>query len=332
MKDNFIKKYWQENPFVIKEFTENLSMYKQLCFEIEFYVRNLLDKNKIRYASVTSRAKTLNSFIEKTERKKYKNLFEEITDFAGVRIVALYKDEISSIEKLIEKEFEIIEKIDRSNDLEADYFGYEAIHYVLKLGENCKGVRYDNLKKINCEVQVRTILQDAWAIVAHHITYKKEKDIPQALMRKLNRLVGLFETADEQFVSIKNERKKYIDSIELNPSKVLEEEINLDSLTEYLKYKFPELRIGDYDLERIPAAKSFNKYKKIKELDNIINNSEKAINEYKKQMNDPYFAECSTKLLNVALAIHNREYFENSGYSTGFGEIATKIVEEFKKW
>lgn len=330
MEDNFINDYWLKNPLVVKRFLENQSTYKQLCFEVEIYIKNLLDKNKIKYAFLTARDKTLNSFIEKIERKKYNDPFKEIDDFAGVRVVALYKDEIPTIEKLIENEFKIIKKIDRNNDLEIDHFGYEAIHYVLKLGSKCKGVRYDSLKKLKCEVQVRTILQDAWANVAHHLTYKREKDIPKILQRKLNRLVGLFETADEQFYVIKNEREQYLAEIESNPNKILNEEINLDSLKEYLILKFPNLKISEHHIQHTLDTKSFSKYKIIKEIDTILNNSTKAIEEYQKKIGNPLMASYSSTLLNVGIATQNKDYFEN--HPLGYGEIAKEIIIEHKKW
>jgi ppGpp synthetase/RelA/SpoT-type nucleotidyltranferase len=59
--------------------------------------------------------------------------------------------------------------------------------------------RYDDLKKLVCEIQVRTVLQDAWAIIDHHLSYKQESDVPKILRRKLNSLAGLVETAHDQF-------------------------------------------------------------------------------------------------------------------------------------
>ena len=72
MEDNRINEYWLTSPLIVKKFLENQSIYKQLCFEVEFYIKNLLDKNKIKYASISSRDKSLNSFIEKIERKSIK--------------------------------------------------------------------------------------------------------------------------------------------------------------------------------------------------------------------------------------------------------------------
>ncbi len=64
---------------------------------------------------------------------------------------------------------------------------------------------YSKFKDISFELQVRTIIQDAWSILDHKIKYKK--NIPTELKRRINRLSALFEVADEEFLRIKGETK-----------------------------------------------------------------------------------------------------------------------------
>src|SRR5262249_42489288 len=93
--------------------------------------------------------------------------------------------------------------------------------------------------------QVRTVLQDAWAIIDHHLSYKQEADVPTELRRKLNALSGLFATADDQFEAIRHERKAYIAALrKLTKAKFLEQELNLDTFKEYIAWKFPRLRLA----------------------------------------------------------------------------------------
>ena len=135
----------------------------------------------------------------------------------------------------------MIERIDKVADSEPHEFGYGAIHFLVKLGKNLKGPRYDDLRDLTCEIQVRTILQDSWAIVAHHLSYKRESDIPNALRRKLNALSGLFETADDQFNQLNIEREAYrgklTASMEVDIQEILKQKINLDNLLVYADWK-----------------------------------------------------------------------------------------------
>lgn len=150
------------------------------------------------------------------------------------------------IEKIIESEFNILEKVDKVEEQDANRFGYGALHYLVKLGKNTSGARYDDLKEFICEIQVRTVLQDAWAIIAHHLSYKKESDVPGVLRRKLNSLAGLFETADDQFDRIREKRDKYrqavVKKLKIHRTR-LRESANIDSLTELLKLQYPDLKI-----------------------------------------------------------------------------------------
>ena len=60
--------------------------------------------------------------------------------------------------------------------------------------------RYSNLR---FEVQIRTIIQDAWSVLDHKIKYKKS--IPLNMKRRINTLAALFELADREFFSIRQE-------------------------------------------------------------------------------------------------------------------------------
>jgi len=95
---------------------------------------------------------------------------------------------------------------------------------------------------LSCEVQVRTVLQDAWAIIDHHLVYKNEASVPKALRRKLNSLAGLFETADDQFQQIRHQREDYLEEMRDSSTSTedfLAHEVNMDSVSEYLMWKLP---------------------------------------------------------------------------------------------
>ncbi|MGM8060185.1 GTP pyrophosphokinase [Vogesella indigofera] len=232
---------WKEHPSYIRRFHENLEKNINLCQEVEYILNSEIHKKNIEVAQISSRAKTLESFCEKIIRKSYQKPFEEITDFAGVRIVFLYSDDRKAIENIIEENFSVIEKSDKT-DGDDEKFGYGALHYLVKLENYHIGARYDDLKNKICEIQVRTILQDAWAIVAHHLSYKQESDVPQKLRRKLNALSGLFETADDQFQNIRNARMSYQEKLqelfENGELLKIEDETNIDDLILFLKTRF----------------------------------------------------------------------------------------------
>ena len=241
--DTPLNRIWKDKPELIRGYFDKIATFQRLCDEVKYIIDHRVNSSSIEIGMLSSRAKTLESFCEKIERKSYNNPFNEITDFAGVRIVFLYSSDRIKLEALVEEEFEIIEKVDKIADQGVEKFGYGALHYIVRLKQQHAGARYDDLRQVFCEIQIRTILQDAWAVVAHHLSYKHEDDIPPELKRKLHALSGLFETADDQFERINHLRIEYQgkvkDSIELNMNN-LDAEINLDNLLGYLSWKFSD--------------------------------------------------------------------------------------------
>ena len=238
---------WKENTDAIKRFIECQTDYEKLCAEVAYILNRELGKAEIEFSTITYRAKSLNSFLEKIQRKSYRDPISEITDFAGVRVVCLYVDDLKKLEKIIGESFEIVEKIDKLNDKKNDRFGYGAIHFIVRLGKNASGARYDDLKNLVCEIQTRTVLQDAWAIIDHHLVYKNESNIPTVLRSRLNLLAGNFQSADQKFGDIRAEREEYLKKVEdseMDSEKFLGNELNLDSFVRYAQWKFPELPAG----------------------------------------------------------------------------------------
>jgi putative GTP pyrophosphokinase len=279
---------WQRNPEIIKKFLQIRLDYEQLCAEVEYILRKRITERGIETSSIVSRAKTLKSFLEKLQRKHYGAPFEQLTDLAGARIVCLYRSDIAQVAEIIRGEFVIVEDIDKLDELGVDQFGYGARHFTVRLGKSSSGARYDDLKHLPCEVQVRTVVQDAWAIIQHHLVYKRESQIPSQLQRKLNSLAGLFETVDDQFERIREERETYLAEVRQSigrPDTFLENELNLDSFKEYLKWRFPGRAIESWDgqarsvLDGLVAAG----YKTLREADEIIDKTN--------ALRDPIFKE-----------------------------------------
>lgn len=266
---------WLTNPEAVRRFITDRPTYERLCAETQYIVEKVLRQNGVQVAHVLSRAKSLESFLEKVSRKSYDDPFAKITDLAGVRIVCLYPSDVARIGRFIEKEFDVLEKVDKSQEHGTDRFGYGAVHFVARLGMRPSGARYDDLKGLPVEIQVRTVLQDAWAIIDHHLVYKRESDIPSLLQRKLNSLAGLFETADDQFEQVRKERDAYLAAVAAKaetPRPFLEQELNLDTLRAYAAWKFPdappapEYYLGERVLRCLPQGK----YSTLQALDDAV--------------------------------------------------------------
>lgn len=179
---------------------------------------------------VESRTKKYDSIDDKIKRKNIQNFREEILDITGIRIILYYQDDLDSVEQLINRNFNVDNEnsVNKENLFESNEFGYLSRHYIVQLTEErTKLPEWTKFSNLKAEIQVRTVLQHSWASISHELTYKKKYDIPKELSRKLFRLAGLFELADEQFLEIRNEHlnlKSEID--ELTVEEISNESIN----------------------------------------------------------------------------------------------------------
>jgi ppGpp synthetase/RelA/SpoT-type nucleotidyltranferase len=328
--DEELSKIWSEKPELIRAFLDLRPQYEQLVSEVAYILKKRLTEKNVEVAAVTGRAKTMKSFAGKISRKAYKDPLKEITDFAGVRCVYLYLSDRSSIEAIIESDFEIVEKVNKLEEKKPEEFGYGALHYLVKLGKKTSGARYDDLKDLICEIQVRTVVQDSWAIIDHHLVYKQEGDAPSILRRKLNSLAGLFETADSQFDQIRNEREKYREQLakEGKTKEPVAVELNLDSLVEFLKTEFPGKKpsVQPTQITECLSRLKVYGYKDLDDVRKMLDNTKAARAELRKIRVPP----ASVWEVNRGIALEN-EKARLAYYTTGPLAPSFKKVEHLLK-
>ncbi|WP_051878664.1 GTP pyrophosphokinase family protein [Chryseobacterium sp. FH1] len=198
-------------------------------------VESLLVANNIKFHIIESRTKDSDSLVEKIERKQIKDL-NEITDLSGIRIIVYYQDDIDKIERIVRDNFIVDEpnSINKSELYKSNEFGYLSVHYIITLNNDReKLAEWKNFSKLKAEIQVRTVLQHSWASISHELSYKKNYEIPKEIERKLYRLAGLFELADEQFLEIREDHTKIFNELRKidGDNKIEFEDINLITLT-----------------------------------------------------------------------------------------------------
>lgn len=163
---------------------------------------------------IEGRVKDKEECIRKFHRKYLMKLEAEdqayqikdfISDLIGVRIVCLYQDQITAVSELLQRHFRILEVTDKIAAVESteDSFGYKGLHLDLALrDEMAASPKYQAYREFSCEVQIRSLVQDAWSVLDHKIKYKKS--IPIDLKRRISVLSALFELADREFQEIRN--------------------------------------------------------------------------------------------------------------------------------
>lgn len=218
--------------------------YEAFVSKLADLLSEILDLNRIDCHAIESRTKDIASFQNKIQRpeKSYDDPLEELPDLAGIRIIAYYQDDIVRIRKLVKDEFHIdpLQSSNKADELAADQFGYVSVHEIVRLKPERAGMtEWSRFKELHAEIQIRTVLQHAWASISHKLQYKHEADIPRALRRKLFRISSLMELADEQFSELRKTRQELTEVLldQVKKDK-LDIPLNVDSVILYLKSAF----------------------------------------------------------------------------------------------
>jgi putative GTP pyrophosphokinase len=163
---------------------------------------------------IEGRVKDKEECIKKFIRK-YQNKLEAdeqpyeikffISDLVGIRIVCLYEDQVTLLSEILQHHFKILDITDKISSVEntEEVFGYKGLHMDLALNDEMASLpKYLPYADNSFEVQIRSLIQDAWSVLDHKIKYKKS--IPIDLKRRINILSALFELADREFKEIRN--------------------------------------------------------------------------------------------------------------------------------
>jgi putative GTP pyrophosphokinase len=176
-------------------------------------ITELLDDAGINYLSVTGRTKTVASFAGKAVRtgpdgrELYSDPLHEITDTIGVRVITYVHSDVAAVADVLAEELTILDDRDLGAETaRGGGFGYASRHMLVEPDPaRPLAAAYDVVSGHQVSIQVRTVLQHAWAEFEHDIRYKgsiPEADAPD-LDRRFTLAAGLLELADREFSAIR---------------------------------------------------------------------------------------------------------------------------------
>ena len=217
---------------LLEEYRDAIPVFEKMEAEVVGTLREALQRNGLIVMAIESRIKTEESLAGKLALKgaKYATL-SDITDVLGARIVTFYTDDVDRIAAMVEQLFEIDWKnsVDKRMLHQLDSFGYNSLHYICKM----PGYEY------RFELQLRTTLQHAWASINHDIGYKTGVEIPREYLRRINRLAGILEMADDEFSRIRTEITDYRRRVQqlVQNGKLDDMQLDGDTFNSYLQVR-----------------------------------------------------------------------------------------------
>lgn len=181
-------------------------LHAQALPKLEGFARQLLSliealcvAHKIDVEGRSWRIKSVESASRKLREDKELDQFSDLRDLCGIRVVVATLTDVRRVCGLLHDELEVREE-QWLGEAQADVFGYRSLHLQVRIDtERAQRTEWLDLRACEAEVQVRTLLQDSWAVVSRKYDYKSSRAAPDNVRRQLFRVASLIETSDETF-------------------------------------------------------------------------------------------------------------------------------------
>lgn len=226
------------NRLILEDYRKQKDDFIKLGDTVHDILVEICRDANIKPLGIEHRVKKEKSLAGKLERSGgWYSTIEDLTDILGARVICFFSDDIDKIGKSVEERFVIDwnNSSDKRALIKADSFGYLSLHYICML-PNDAGYP-DNICGKKFEIQIRTVLQHAWAAINHDLGYKSEFGVPRDVTREFSRIAGLLEIADNEFVRTRDHMRGYTENIRQKIIENKADDVHIDSisLNEYVK-------------------------------------------------------------------------------------------------
>lgn len=200
--------------------------HPQAADEFNDAIEDLLNDAGVIFDRVSTRVKRWPSLKAKAKKRHangeayYPNPWDDIHDILGVRVTVFHSTAIPQALEVLGDSFTVVRSVDKAAETRiSGGFGYGSHHLVLRVTNAIEELAaYEGW---TFEVQIRTVLQHAWAEFEHDIRYKQGTSAPSAQVDRLFTLAaGLIELADQQFdeiAALKDPSTDTSEDVELSP-------------------------------------------------------------------------------------------------------------------
>ncbi|MDA3846925.1 MAG: GTP pyrophosphokinase family protein [Vallitaleaceae bacterium] len=192
----------------IQMWREVLIPYQQAVSELELKFESIIIENRKlgKYSPielVDGRVKRISSILEKAKKKQIplSRIEEDIEDIAGIRIICQFVEDINTVVELIRSRSDMTIKFEKdyvSNKKDSGYQSYHMIVYYTvhtALGP----------KRVQAEIQIRTLAMNFWATIEHSLKYKYKHNIPTEIQNRLIKAALAAHNLDQEMSKIRSE-------------------------------------------------------------------------------------------------------------------------------
>lgn len=224
----------------------------------------LLEQSGANVYRIATRVKSLDSFLGKFRSKGMaaEEAFDAMTDMVGARIVCLFPEDLEKVHLFLMECGSFIFQ-DRPtayvwDDLpwiSPEIFtisrkasGYGSVHYLARLSPKLVAPN-SGLDGVTVEIQVRTLMQEAWAALEHTVGYKN--DVPERIRGYFDSAADMLGVLDRAFQRLKIQSDALKGELD-EESSVTPEHLTLFSLKAFLRRRF-DTDLGGSELTQLLA-------------------------------------------------------------------------------
>lgn len=227
-----------------------------------------LHDDGLNHHDVQFRVKSAASATEKMSRRnkagelKYPGGLEKLDDLIGVRVILFVESDIDAVAIALTSQFVCHDDEDKTAMMRKNGgIGYAGRHLTLEVPADNPPTACAEYPGQRFEVQIRTVLQHAWAEFEHDIRFKGSSGANAEISRAFTMASTLIELADQQFVNI-NSILKRLQAEGAIEAPLQSELLDAGSLQGVLTRAFPGFRsskANQYDwMVNILAANGIN--------------------------------------------------------------------------
>ena len=192
-----------------QRYQEFCTRYPNAAADFLGAIEDVLSDAGLTYDHVTARVKEWRSLRSKSRKRRpdgmlmYPHPWQDIHDLIGVRVTTYHSTEIPRIIEALTEVFEVRRSVDKTAQTRVSgSFGYGSHHLILRVPPARVTPVLQAYAGREFEVQIRTVLQHAWAEFEHDIRYKRRGNtgkLAPEVDRAFPLAAGLIELADQQF-------------------------------------------------------------------------------------------------------------------------------------
>ncbi|MFP5316680.1 MAG: GTP pyrophosphokinase family protein [Acidimicrobiia bacterium] len=179
---------------------------------LERYLARLLSPGNYDLHTIVARAKEPDSVRAKILRKRYGHPARQLTDRLGARVIVYFSADVDRVATDLRALLDVDHNnsSDKRASLGLREFGYRSVHLVAKPKGMNLGMEFDLLKDQRFEVQIRSVLEHAWAEIEHEVVYKAGLSANSEERRRFSAIAGTLELLEKEFSALREYRNEVI--------------------------------------------------------------------------------------------------------------------------